>query len=197
MRNSLQHRFTSGLHRRWSTSHPNAELERRRESGLMSEPLSEEAAAETGDPTGETSGGDLNGVRRLWRGYVSLPMTYWLWGVVGSFVLLFVSACAEATGSDAGAGSPNAWSRVLRLSRWRYGEVQGGIGVRLSGRTLPEFPLPLGLRVLSSRCSSARERSLRPNRRLQPGERPARQWAAAAEAWSLGRRRQSERTCVI
>jgi hypothetical protein len=77
-----------------------AELERRRESGLMSQPVSEEAVAETKDPSGATDTvGGLNGVRRLRHGYVSLPMTYWLWGVVASLFLFVVTAFAEAAGA--------------------------------------------------------------------------------------------------
>ena len=36
-------------------------------------------------------------LRRLWRGYVPLPITYWVWGVIANFAWVIVAALAVAT----------------------------------------------------------------------------------------------------
>jgi len=65
-----------------------AELQRRRETGLLDESITSEVLPAAVDSTGTA---DSNAAlshdlfRRLWRGEVSLPVAYWGWGVLGNF----------------------------------------------------------------------------------------------------------------
>ena len=77
-----------------------AELDRRRESDVMTEPVPCAEAPDVDDPTGTSdSGVDVphSYLRRLWCGHISLPITYWIWGVVANFAWRILIALAAAT----------------------------------------------------------------------------------------------------
>jgi hypothetical protein len=65
-----------------------AELQRRRESGLLIEPVpAHDSSSIDLTATPEPRLGSRHGiVGHLWRGDVSLPRTYWAYGVVGNLI---------------------------------------------------------------------------------------------------------------
>ena len=60
------------------------ELERRRKVGLLQPLVVEDVLVRDSGEVDETSAHRL--LRRVWAGEVSLPVTFWLWGVVGRMV---------------------------------------------------------------------------------------------------------------
>ena len=77
-----------------------AELQRRRDSGVLSGTRIDDYASAVNHSNGtadETSDTRHGFIARLWRGEVSLPITYWVWGVAGNIGWKFVIALALAT----------------------------------------------------------------------------------------------------
>ena len=71
-----------------------AELQRRHESGLQSEILSEAEASNANDAR-------RSYLARLWQGGVSLPVAYWAWGVVGNAAWDILISLASPTDNPA------------------------------------------------------------------------------------------------
>lgn len=75
-----------------------AELQRRGAPGLS--PALQSAGASDGNGGRDTAVDVAGGpVVRLWRGDISLPITYWLWGVTVNWGLTIAMALAERAGS--------------------------------------------------------------------------------------------------
>lgn len=83
-----------------------AELQRRRELGQISEaPVRGESrpTADSHESSIRTVGATSWYVHRLWRGCVPLAITYWLWGVLGSWVwLILITLTNLASGPGLG-----------------------------------------------------------------------------------------------
>jgi hypothetical protein len=76
-----------------------AELNRRRDLGLVSEAVFESQSPEVDDSSGpseRTVGFPFGYAGLLIHGHIPLPITYWLWGVGGNFAWVIVFGLAAA-----------------------------------------------------------------------------------------------------
>jgi hypothetical protein len=94
-----------------------AELQRRRESGLLSDTYAGDVRSDVDDSSSTSDGVDeapQGLLGRLWRGDVPLRITYWVYGVLTNFVWLVFIAFATA------ANSPSLLLLLVALSLTYY-----------------------------------------------------------------------------